>query len=1086
MSVVRLLLVLGIALPGGLVGEVTGAQPPPAGQPLAQVSAVAAGTDDRAIDYLRDIRPILSGNCYACHGPDEASREADLRLDRLPSVMRESGSGTTPIVPGHPEKSEIIRRISSDDEDAVMPPLDSGKSLTPEQIELVRRWIQQGAPWKEHWSFAPCRRPELPGVSHRDWPRNAIDYFILAALDEKSWAPAPEAEKALLIRRVTFDLTGLPPTLAEVDAFLADDSPDAYERLVDRLLQSPRYGEHMARFWLDKARYADTHGLHLDNFRQMWLYRDWVVRAFNENLPYDQFTIEQLAGDLLPNPTIDQQIATGFCRCNVTTNEGGSIEEEVFVRNVVDRVSTTGEVFLGLTVGCAVCHDHKFDPLSQREFYQLFAFFNSLDGPAMDGNVEDPAPVVRVPDKEQIARLEGLRERIEKIRSKRNERMLEDDASFTEWLAERQKLSDSGQADPELNMDDGLAVHCKFETIDGDRVASAAGSEQHGQIVGKPSRIESPTGHGLELGAGDYIDLGDAGDLGDEKPFAYGAWVKVGEGLRGTILARMDVGDLNKGYDLSVDNGVVTTEINKNSPGNCLKVATQKQVLTPGKWHHVFVTYNGSKMASGVAVYVDGKPQSTDTLADSLKYKSGIHVPKPLLLGRRDHTNEFAGGCIDDARVYARRLSDADVQAIYAGSDLTRIVKTPREQWSESELRLARQFYFSQNDRDFIELTSQIEKISDELQIEESKVPSTLVFREAKQKRDAFVLLRGQYDLHGDPVERRTPEFLPPMDVTLPKDRLGLARWMVAPENPLTSRVAVNHFWQQVFGFGLVKTSEDFGSQGAPPSHPALLDWLAVEFRESGWDVKSLMKMLVTSATYRQSCHASPALMAQDPENRFLARGPRFRLDAEMLRDQALAVSGLLVEQMGGPSVKPPQPDGLWKAVGYTDSNTVNFVADTGNDKVHRRTLYTFVKRTAPPPQLSTFDAPSRESFCVRRERTNTPLQALLLMNDPQYFEAARALAGRVAEADGITPAARAAYLYRLCTARYATDETTSELVGLYESQLQRLSRDETAVKNLLGTEPQLASADLEADELAAWTIVANLILNMDEVLTKN
>ncbi len=1000
--------------------------------------------------------------------------------------MGECDSGAIPIVSGSPEESEIIRRISSDAESEMMPPVDSGKSLTHEQISLIRRWIQQGAPWKEHWSFAPCRRPALPRVSSRDWPRNSIDYFILAKLDEQDWKPSQEAEKAILIRRVTFDLTGLPPTLAEVDAYLADKSPDAYERLVDRLLRSPRYGEHMARFWLDAARYADTHGMHLDNFRQMWLYRDWVVRAFNENLPYDQFTIQQLAGDLLPNPTIDQQVATGFCRCNVTTNEGGTIEDEVYVRNVVDRVSTTGEVFLGMTVGCAVCHDHKFDPISQKEFYQLFAFFNSLDGPPMDGNVEDPAPVVRVPDDKQTASLDALQEKISEIRSKRNERMLAHDLDFMHWLSERQKQSASGQLDSALAVSEGLVVCCKFETIDGDQVDNEAAPEKPGRIVGKPRRIESPAGHGLELGAGDYIELGDSGDLDDEAPFAFGAWVKTRDGLRGTILAKMDLSDLNKGYVLSVEDGIVTTEVNKNSPGYCLKVATQEKVLPPGEWHHVFVTYNGSKMASGVVIFVDGEPQTMDVVADSLKYKGGIHVPKPLLVGLRDQGEGFAGGCIDDVRVYARRLSDADVRAIHASSQLSHMLKIPRDDWTDQQVRIARQFYFSQNDCDFIALTNQLEEIEDELRIEESKVPSTPVFREAKTKRDAFVLLRGQYDQLGDKVERLTPECLPSMEDGLSKDRLGLAKWMVSADNPLTSRVAVNHFWQQVFGIGLVKTSEDFGSQGSPPSHPALLDWMAVEFRESGWDIKALMKLMVMSATYRQSCYASSTLSTQDPENRLLARGPRFRLDAEMLRDQALAVSGLLVEQLGGPSVKPPQPLGLWKSVGYTDSNTVNFVADTGNDKVHRRTLYTFVKRTAPPPQLSTFDAPSRESCSVRRERTNTPLQSLLLLNDPQYFEAAQALARRVADAREKSPAARAAYLYRLCTARYATDETTSELVGLYQDQLDKFEHDEAAVLSLAGSKQDLADVNLEQDELAAWTVVANLILNMDEVVTKN
>ncbi len=1083
----RLLLLIGIALPSSLICATCGAQPTQGGQQLAEkTSSGAAPLAAPNVDYLRDIRPLLSHTCYACHGPDEESRQAELRLDRLESVLGETASGVVPIVPGKPDESELVRRISSEDKDEVMPPVDSGKSLTAEQISLLRRWVEQGAPWKEHWAFTAPRRAELPPVSDPDWPRNAIDYFILAKLDQLHWKPSPEADKAILIRRVTFDLTGLPPTLAEVDAFLADDAPDAYERVVDRLLQSPHYGEHMARYWLDGARYADTHGLHLDNFRQMWLYRDWVVRAFNSNLSYNQFTIQQLAGDLLPDPTIDQQIATGFCRCNVTTNEGGSIEEEVYVRNVVDRVSTTGEVFLGVTLGCAVCHDHKFDPISQKEYYQLFAFFNNLDGPSMDGNVEDPAPVVRVPSQEQTVALEALRATIADVRSKRDEREQTNEPAFTDWLRERRKQDLGGKTDPELQVNAGLVIHCNFDFKDDNQVVNEADPEKPGRVVGSPQKIEGPTGNGLKFAANEYVDLGDIGDLDDEKPFGFGAWIKIDEGFQGTVLSKMDVADLEKGYDLSVADGIVTVQMSKSFPGYGIKVATKNKVLQPGKWQHVFVAYNGSRLASGVEIYVDGEPKPIDVVSDSLKYKGKIQNAKPFLIGRRDQESGFEGGCIDDARVYVRRLSDADVRAVYLSSQLPPVLEMPRESWTDQQLRMFRQFYFSQNDAQFIELTNRLSELGDQLQSEEAKVPSTLVFREGKKKKDAFVLMRGQYDQRGEMVERLTPAFLPPMDDKLPKNRLGLAKWIVSAQNPLTSRVAVNRFWQQAFGIGLVKTSEDFGSQGSPPSNPDLLDWLAVEFRESGWDVKALMKMIVMSATYRQSSYTAPTLAKQDPENRLLARGPRFRLDAEMLRDQALAMSGLLVDQMGGPSVKPPQPDGLWEAVGYTDSNTVSFVADAGNDKIHRRTLYTFVKRTSPPPEMSTFDAPSRESCCVRRERTNTPLQALLLLNDPQYFEAAQALAVRVVDTHGRTSADRAAYIYRLCTARRATDETISELVGLYESQLAKYNQDEAAAKKIIGSKQKTSDEDLCPNERAAWTIVANLILNMDEVVTNN
>ncbi len=1052
----------------------------------SEQSAAVATQPATSVDYLRDVRPILSEACYACHGPDEASREAELRLDQLESATSETPSGSVAIVPGKPGESELVRRISSEDPDEVMPPIDSGKTLTPDQISLVRRWIEQGAPWKEHWAFVPPRRQELPLVSDQGWPQNAIDYFVLAKLDQREWKPSPEAEKETLIRRVTFDLTGLPPTPVEVDNFLADKSPAAYQRVVDRLLQSPHYGEHMARFWLDAARYGDTHGMHYDNYREMWLYRDWVVKAFNDNVPYDQFTIEQLAGDLLPNPTTDQLVATGFCRCHVTTNEGGSIEEEVYVRNVVDRVSTAGTVFLGLTLGCAVCHDHKFDPITQRDFYQLFAFFNSLDGPALDGNVKDTAPVVSVPSREQAASLEALRGTMAELRSQRDHRLQADIPEFPDWLSARFLSVEEGKADPELEVAEGLVVHSDFEEGEGDRVVNRADPNNPGLIRGSPDWVDGRVGGGLKFDTHSFVDFGNAGDFDDEAPFSYGAWVRPGKATTGAIIAKVDVADLYKGYDLSVNEGIVSARLTRRRPGYSIKVSTKSKVLQPETWHHVFVTYDGSKLARGVEIHVDGEQQPLDVFSDSLKFKDGISNSKPLLLGRRDTEAVFEGGRIDDARLYDRQLSDTDVQAIYLSSQLAPAFAAPRENLSDEQLQMLRHYYLIRNDPSYKDFTNQLDELGREVRLEESNVPTTLVFRESKQPRDSFVLLRGQYDQHGVKVKRHTPECLPPMNDGLSHDRMGLAQWIVSSEHPLTSRVAVNRFWQQVFGTGLVETSEDFGSQGAPPSHPDLLDWLSVEFCDNGWDVKALMREIVTSATYRQGSYTTPTLALQDPKNRLLARGPRFRLDAEMLRDQALSVSGLLVRDVGGPCVKPPQPDGLWQAVGFTTSNTAKFVADTEHGKIHRRSLYTFYKRTSPPPEMSTFDAPSRESTCVRRERTNTPLQALLLLNDPQYFEAARALAVHIMQQDQKTATDCARSLYRLCTARRASDATIAELVQLFEDQQARYRQDENAAIALVGTEGEMSGQDSSSSDLAAWTIVANLLLNLDEVVTKN
>ena len=1064
----------------------------PAQQPVEDVEhhiprpSSQASLPEGIVDYARDIRPVLSDTCFSCHGPDPESREAELRLDTLDGALGETSSGLTAVLPGDLDQSEVWQRISSTDQALVMPPIDSGKALTKHQIELIRLWIEQGAPWKEHWAFVKPIQSAPPSVSNSSWPKNIIDHFILAKLDELGWHSSPEADKETLIRRVSFDLTGLPPTIEEVKDFLADDSSTAYRRLVDRLLESPAYGEHMARYWLDAARYGDTHGMHFDNYREMWLYRDWVVRSFNENLPYDEFIVQQLAGDLLSNPTIDQQVATGFCRCHVTTNEGGSIEEEVYVRNVVDRVSTTGTALLGLSLGCAVCHDHKFDPVSQKDFYQLFAFFNSLDGPALDGNVKDPAPVVHVPEEDQAALLQGLHDEIQELQSQIDSQRKQVDAGYGDWLAERQRSQTASLAGSQLDMEEGLLLHANLDEDRERRIANQADPGMSGYTKGSPQSVEGIIGKGFKLVSHSYLDFGNVCDFQDDVPFSYGAWVKTKPNLNGAIIAKIDVSDFYKGYDLSVNDDILSARLTRRRSGYSIKVSTKPGSIKPDRWHHVFVTYDGSKLAKGLLIYVNGERQQLDILSDSLKHKGGIRNKKPLLVGRRDTETEFAGGSVDEVCVYDRRLSDTEVRALYLVGQLGKTIRGVNKIVSAEENKLLRELYLIWQDKAYLQLANRQAKLFDSLRIEESAIPTTLVFRERREPREAFVLNRGKYDQRGERVARRTPDWLPAMKDHLSKDRLGLAHWMTSDEHPLTSRVAVNRFWQQVFGTGLVETSDDFGSQGTPPSHPELLDWLAVEFRKSGWDVKSLMRTMVMSRTYRQSSQTSPILIQQDPKNKFLARGPRFRLDAEMLRDQALAVSGLLVRRLGGPSVKPPQPRGLWHAVGFTNSNTASFVSDTEPEKIYRRSLYTFHKRTSPPPSMSTFDAPSRESSCVRRERTNTPLQALVLLNDPQYFDAARALAERgMREIDGSNEA-RAAHLYRLATSRQANEESVAELVQLFEDQLAEYQIGDGAAEKTASVTPVKDNDGLNPSELAAWTIVSNLLLNLDEVVSKN
>ncbi len=1059
------------------------------------ISTAAAQSTASPIDFNRDIRPLLSDTCFACHGPAEADRESELRLDTHAGTFADLG-GYQAIVPGNPEESPLYLRLVTDDENELMPPAGSDKSLTREQINLIRRWIEQGADYQEHWAFerpvkAPLPQwisngPSTEGPTVIDWPRSEVDHFILHRLQQEGLTPQREAPRETLLRRVTFDLTGLPPTVEEMDSFLENDSPDAYEQVVDRLLESKHYGEHMARYWLDAARYGDTHGLHLDNYREMWPYRDWVVGAFNRNMPFDQFTIEQLAGDLLPHATLEQKIATGFNRCHVTTNEGGTIPEEFYVRNVIDRVDTTGQVFMGLTIGCAVCHEHKYDPISQAEYYQLFAFFNNLDGSAMDGNVKDHAPYVRVPTAQQTEAQQKLVMRRKAIEQAHGARAGEIEDSFRAWVNWQRALLESGSRIVLQSMDpDGLSIHLPLDESNGDETANTSDQQKPGKLLGKPKRIEGKRGGGIGFtDQNSYVSLGNVASFGKADKFSFGAWIRTPGDSTGAAISKMDQ-TRNSGYELQVDKRRVRVIFARSAPDLAMNVLTSSEVVKPNQWHHLFVTYDGSARATGIALFVDGKRQKLDIQSDQLG-KYDFKTGKPLQLGRRDQSDSFAGSAIDDVRFYKQQLSDAEVAQIAMAAEIEPLLAMKSDQRSDQQTQWLRDFYLTQFDSTYRNQAESIQNLREQEAALERQMATTLVFRERKKVRVAHLLQRGQYDQKGDETERNTPAIFPPMDEKLPRNRLGFARWLVAPEHPLTARVTVNRFWQQLFGIGIVKTAEDFGSQGEPPSHPELLDWLAVDFQENGWNVKRLLKQLVMSAAYRQSSVCAKHVRLRDPENRLLARGPRYRMDAEMLRDQALAVSGLLVSKLGGESVKPPQPDGLWLAVGYSGSNTVRFKADEGRDKVHRRTIYTFLKRTAPPPQLSTLDAPSREACSLRRERTNTPLQALLLLNDPQYFEAARALAELAFSAGGGTDEARLAYMYRLCTGRRPSENTATELANLLNDERSAYEDDEEAAKSLVAVGTLPSNESIDPRELAAWTLVANVVLNLDEVVCKN
>ena len=1013
------------------------------------ISAHASAADSK-IDFNRDIRPILSDNCYACHGPDEAHREGGFRLDRKDSAFGKADSDNLVIVPGKPEASELIARIVTTDDDLRMPPVDSTKSLTGEQIELLKRWVAQGATWREHWSFVSPIKHELPQVSKADWCRNPIDYFVLKRLDEEGLKPGNRASKETLIRRVTLDLTGLPPTLDEVDAFLNDNSEDAYAKVVDRLLKSQRYGEHMAKYWLDAARYGDTHGLHLDNYREMWPYRDWVVRAFNQNMPYDQFAIEQLAGDLLENPTEDQLIATGFNRCHVTTSEGGSIAEEVHIRNVVERVIATGTVFLGMTFDCTRCHDHKYDPFTQRDFYSLSAFFNSIDGNPLDGNKKDHEPVIKVLTSDEKGRIAELKQKASDVRDEI-----------------RRQLANYKYVEPDTPTEARQPEPTEFVWIE-DSVPEGGRAQGGWEFVTNPKPVFSGEKSSTRTATGLSQHFFDQAKtplkIADGDVFFSYVYLDEKNPPKEIMLQFNDGSWDHRAYwgSDSIDWG------KKDSPSRFSKGALPET----GKWIRLEVPVAEVGLKAGAMINGWAFTQFDGT----------VFWDKAGIVSKADQTPIY-----ESLLVWERDQKAA--QAASLSADVKTIVMLEADKRNDEQRQKLLDYFVehvcSTSRSDFEPLHKAIADTEKQIANIDNAAATTLVFREKKDPKPAFILNRGEYDQQKDEVPRAVPVVLPPLPEGAPANRLGLARWLTGREHPLMARVTVNRFWQQFFGTGLVKTSEDFGSQGEPASHPELLDWLAVQFQDDGWDVHKTLRRIVMSETYRQDARVRGSAEL-DPENRLLSRGPRFRLDAEVLRDQALFVSGLLVEKLGGPSVKPPQPDGLWFAVGYSGSNTVRFTADTGPDKVHRRTLYTFLKRTAPAPQMNIIDAPSRESCTVRRERTNTPLQALLLLNDPQYVECARGLADRVLREGGETDESRATYMLRLCTGRKPQGSEVSELVSAVTDLQAAYAKDNEAASKLVAAGSSRIDDSGAVAERAAWIIGANLVLNLDEVLTKN
>ena len=1052
-----------------------------AGLCTALVGAAAAGPPSAPapvrLRYNRDVRPILADNCFACHGPDSAARKAGLRLDKFADAAMDRG-GHAAIVKGKPAASELIRRVTG--QGPIMPPAAGHKRLTPLQIAVLKRWIAEGAEYELHWAYQPPVRPALPAVKNAAWVRNPIDRFILARLEKEGLTPAPEADRRTIARRLSLDLTGLPPDPADVEAFVRDKSPNYYEKLADKYLASPHWGEHRARYWLDAARYADTNGIHFDNYREIWSYRDWVIRALNKNMPFDAFTIEQLAGDLIPNHTLDQQVATGFNRCNITTNEGGAIEEEYRVLYARDRTETTSQVWLGSTLGCAVCHDHKFDPFTQKDFYSMTAFFNNTTQPVMDGNIQNTPPVMMVPREEDRERFSALTGEIATAKQKVDERKQQARADFDRWIGTADQAAIAAKLPTDklqfyASLNDGKGRDLQA-TINGSPVQLTASAEPRWDVAGNIS-AKSFTRTGPSA-----VEVPAVGDFDKNQSFSCAAWVRLpSANSGGAIVARMD--DLHdfRGWDLWVEAGKVGTHIVNKWPDNALKTVTTEPISV-GKWHHVCITYDGTAKTSGVRVYVDGTARPTADQANVLK--DTIRTTVPFKLGQRHSTSVMDGTSMQDVRLYEKALSAEEVALLAQGTRASYLVSRGAAQLAPAEKDELFNWWLTGRDEPYRALSAKMASLQNEERSLRAKGTEAHVMQEKTEEAMAYLLARGEYDKRKDKVSPITPGVLPPLPADLPKNRLGLAKWLVRPEHPLTARVTVNRFWQELFGQGIVTTTGDFGVTGTLPTHPELLDWLAVEFREKDWDIKRFFKLLVTSAAYRQAGTVTPAKNLKDPSNKLLSRGPRFRMDAEMIRDYALSASGLLVEKLGGPSVRPYQPVGVWEAVAMIGSNTRDYKQDKG-ENLYRRSMYTLWKRAAPPASMDIFNAPSREVCTVRRDRTDTPLQALVTLNDVQYVEAARVLAQRALKEGGPTPESRIDYIARRLLARpLRSDELTvvkrslADLTGFYDAH----SKEATELISTGDSKPDTA---LKPEPLAAWTMLTNQLMNLDEVLNK-
>jgi hypothetical protein len=1053
--------------------------------------ALPAVVTGEPLSFNEDIQPLLSEACYHCHGPDSGTREPKdepLRLDRPDDAYAKRADGRQAIVPGNPEESTILQRMRSTDPDLVMPPPKSHRQLKPEEIAMLEQWVREGAVFEQHWSFVPPVKKEPAVVAGDTWSRNPIDRFIHEKLHATGLQPAPPEDPRTLIRRAALDVTGLLPDPADVEAFAANPTDAAYEAYLDKLFASPRYAEHRTRYWLDYVRYADTHGLHFDNVRSIWPYRDYLIRSFQQNKRFDEFVTEQLAGDLLPARSIDDLVATGYIRANVSTNEGGTIPEEIQANNVRDRAEAFGAAFMGLTVGCAACHDHKFDPVSAKDFYSLSAFFNNTADKPWDENIADPAPVLRLPAddklpdlKEAIARRHGPAAKYDELRSNA--------------AAEFAKAAAAG-VKPQPVAADAMQLRLRFDEGKGDTVRnSAPGAKTPAYQVDTNPLIwgeDSWLWPSMRMDISSKLPLPDQGDFEADQPFSLAFWMmarmKTGNADTGTgaIVSRM--GDsqrmAHRGWDIFCDGSKFVIHIIHQWPQHAIRVETEP--FARGVWRHVGFTYDGSSKAAGVKLYIDGRETPLKVTHDTLQPGQTIRTDARMQVGRRDDEQPLRETRFQDLRLYQRALSGEEFARLPFEDVAAEIVARqpdPAKWGSDERFIVLDQWLLGTKHPTATALREELARIDAEIDgITRGGTP-TLVAKERATPAYAHVLDRGVYTARKERVTPATPHFLPPMKDGLPANRLGLAKWLLQDDQPLLGRVTVNRMWQEIFGTGIVETADDFGITGSRPTHGALLDWLAVEFRESGWDMRHLYKLMLTSATYRQSSATTEEKLAKDDKNRLLSRGPRFRMDAEVLRDSALQASGLLAERLGGPPVKPYQPPGVWEAVSMPESNTKEYHADKG-EGLYRRSMYSFWKRFAPPPSLETFDAQAREVVCTKRARTNTPLQALVTMNDPQFVEAARKLAERAIRA-GAHDSTRIDFMARTTIARALTTREAEVIGRSLEKFRAHFTAHPDDAAALLTTGESPADVTLPATDIATWTMVANQFFNLDEYVTK-